>query len=315
MQIYDSAQAVAPSEQRSVVTIGNFDGIHLGHQALIGRCVAEAKARNLRSVVMSFRPHPVKVLFPERNIKRLFSYQDQQEALTAMGVDVFVVQAFSRALSELSPIRFLNEILLKPLNPQMLVVGYDFAFGAHRQGSIPFLKNFCEENQIDLHIESPVRWQGEIISSSLLRRWIEEGEMKRVNHCLGRSFYLRGVVEKGAGRGKQIGFPTANIFTDTETFPRKGVYISKTWLHGKPWLSVTNVGDNPTFGSQNRRPIQVETHILDFDQDIYGDSLKVEFIDYLRPEKKFSGIEELVAQIGQDVRAARDYHAALGSDF
>lgn len=315
MQLFEGVDKISRHDFRSVVTIGNFDGVHLGHQALIQKCISEAKQRSQKAVVLSFRPHPIKVLFPEKNIKKLFSYADQEKRLEDFGVDFFVRQPFSRDLSDLSAERFLNEIVIKPLNPSMLVVGYDFAFGANREGTIEYLKEYCSTNEIELHVQSPVRIEGEIVSSSLLRSLIAEGRMALASNCLGRNFYLQGVVEKGAGRGRKIGFPTANIFTSAECFPKNGVYTSKVQLNGRAYASITNVGENPTFEDKTRRPVQVETHILDFDKDIYGDILRVEFVEFLRSEKKFSGIEELVGQIKEDVVRAREYHEKMGSDF
>lgn len=297
----------------SVVTIGNFDGLHLGHQALINKTVELSRQFSVSSVVMSFRPHPMKVLFPEKELHRLFGFRDQEDQLKLMGVEYFVQQPFSRELSELSAERFLNELILKPMNPKALVVGYDFAFGANREGSISYLEKYCEKYNIELHVQSPIRVDGEIVSSSLLRKLISNGEVSFASKCLDRNFYLEGVVEKGAGRGKQIGFPTANVFTKAETFPGLGVYASITQIGGKRYLSVTNVGKNPTFEEETRRPIQVETHILDFDEDIYGDNIRVEFCEFLRPEKKFSSVEELISQIKQDVETAREVHDKMGT--
>tara|TARA_Y100000780_G_scaffold232485_1_gene264501 strand:+ start:23728 stop:24681 length:954 start_codon:yes stop_codon:yes gene_type:complete len=315
LQLFEGVDKINQHDFRSVVTIGNFDGVHLGHQALIQKCISEAKKKSQKAVVLSFRPHPIKVLFPEKNIKKLFSYADQEKRLQEFGVDFFVRQPFSRDLSDLSAERFLNEIVIKPLNPSMLVVGYDFAFGANREGTIEYLKEYCKTNEIELHVQSPVRIEGEIVSSSLLRSLVAEGRMALAAKCLGRNFYLQGVVEKGAGRGKQIGFPTANIFTSSECFPKNGVYTSKVLLNGRSFASITNVGENPTFEDKTRRPVQVETHILDFDQDIYGDILRVEFVEFLRAEKKFSGVDQLVEQIKEDVIKAREYHEKMGSDF
>lgn len=297
----------------SVVTIGNFDGLHLGHMALIRKCVELGKEYSVPSIVMSFKPHPMKVLFPEKELNRLFDFKDQEIQLGAMGVDYFVLQPFSRELSELSAERFLSELVLKPLNPKALVVGYDFAFGANREGSISYLEKYCEKNDIALHVQSPIRVDGDIVSSTLLRKLIGEGKISFASKCMGRNFYLDGVVERGAGRGRQIGFPTANVFTKAETFPGLGVYASITHIQSKAYASVTNVGINPTFEEETRRPIQVEAHILDFDQDIYGDNIRVEFVEFLRAEKKFGSIEDLVAQIKLDLEKARLVHGKMGT--
>ena len=314
MKTISGVSKLESSLQSSVVTIGNFDSIHLGHQALIGKTVELSKKHKSSAVVMSFRPHPVKVLFPEREIHRLFSYEDQADQLENLGIELFVQQPFSRELSELSAERFLSELILKPLNPKAIVVGYDFAFGANREGSIQYLEKYCEKNSIELFVQSPVRVDGEIVSSSLLRDLIANGKVMFAKKCLDRYFYLQGVVEKGVGRGRKIGFPTANVFTKAETFPSAGVYASFTRVNGIRYKSVTNVGSNPTFEDETKRKIQVETHILDFDEDIYGDTIKVEFIKFLRLEMKFSGVEQLVSQINKDVQEARGVHDEVGLD-
>lgn len=314
MEVVKGSKELSDLGLGTVLTIGNFDGIHLGHQALIEQTVSLAKKYSLKSVVMSFRPHPIKVLFPEKELKRLFSYRDQEEVLEGMEVDFFVQQAFSRKLSELSAERFLSELIVKPLNPKAIVVGYDFAFGANREGSIGYLEKYCAQNQIELVVQSPIRVHGEVVSSSLLRKLIHEGRMDFASQCLGRSFYLEGVVEKGAGRGRQIGFPTANVFTKAESFPKVGVYVSLTSVGGITYPSITNVGKNPTFEEETRRPVQVETHILNFDADIYGDSITVEFLDFLRPEKKFGSVDDLIQQIQVDVKQARDFHDKVGAN-
>ncbi|MFK8138661.1 MAG: bifunctional riboflavin kinase/FAD synthetase [Bdellovibrionales bacterium] len=312
MEIIKGTHRLEKALSRSVVTIGNFDGVHIGHKSLLDEVLLKAKELDCCSVVMSFRPHPVKVLFPEREVPRIFDFEDQENVLERMGIDFFVQQPFSRELSRLSAERFLTEIVLKPLHPLAIVVGYDFAFGSNREGSLEFLHDFGKRMGIQIIVKPPIRYIDKIVSSTLIRQKIEEGNMKFVGQALDRPFFLDGVVERGAGRGRQIGFPTANVFTKSEIFPRIGVYLTTTVVGSKSYPSITNVGKNPTFEEENRRPVQVESHILNFDADIYGDSIKVEFLDYIRAEKKFNSIENLVEQIAADVKTAKDMHAKMG---
>lgn len=314
MQIIKGVSEFKCPLNKTVVTIGNFDGVHIGHRALLNKTLELSEKYQAHSVVMSFHPHPIKVLFPEREFTRLFEETDQEGILRDMGLEYFVQQPFSRELSGFSAERFLNEIVLKPMNPCAMVVGYDFAFGANREGSLEYLENFCKKMNIELAIIPPVRERGEIVSSSLLRSIVQDGQIEFASKLLGRPFYIKGIVEKGHGRGKKIGFPTANVFTQAECYPKKGVYLCRTLIRGKVFKSLTNVGNNPTFQDQTRHPIMVENHILDFDDDIYGESIKVEFLEYLREEKKFSGVEELVAQITKDVSTARSISIEMGGD-
>tara|TARA_B100001248_G_scaffold260601_1_gene249291 strand:- start:5346 stop:6275 length:930 start_codon:yes stop_codon:yes gene_type:complete len=301
MQTFEGVEKLTQDFKSSVLTIGNFDGIHLGHQALIEAVLENAKKYDAPSVVMTFEPHPHKILFPERNLKRIFAHSDQQNTIAKYQVDYYIKQAFSRDLSSLSPERFFLDYIFKPFNPKVLVVGYDFSFGANREGSIEYLKKLSASYGFELIVIPPIRVEGEIVSSSLIRRSLENGQVEKVKALLGRPFYLEGVVEKGKSRGKSIGFPTANIYSTNEIYPANGVYACHVHYQNKKYTGVTNIGKNPTFEEATKRDVQVECHILEFDQDIYGEDLKIEFLEHIREEKKFSGVEELVAQISKDV--------------
>jgi riboflavin kinase/FMN adenylyltransferase len=290
---------------RSAVSVGNFDGLHLGHQALIQKLNEVTKSEpQIPKVVMTFSPHPMQVLQPERKMKLLFSPEDQIQMLEKAEVDYLIVQAFSRGFSELSAEQFVVNKIFKPLRPSHLVVGYDFAFGANKQGSIEFLKQKGIELGFSVDVIAPVKFQDQIVSSSRIRQLIGEGDVWLANQMLGRNFYIEGIVEKGMQRGRQIGIPTANVMCLTETTPGPGVYAGYTHLKGEPkFKAVMNIGTNPTFSESAKQTI--EAHILNFNRDIYGRELKVEFVKKLRDEKKFSGIAELVAQIKKDIDAAQ----------
>ncbi|MCB0348599.1 MAG: bifunctional riboflavin kinase/FAD synthetase [Bdellovibrionales bacterium] len=296
----------------SVVTIGNFDGLHRGHQELIQKVLRLSKEKKAESVVMTFEPHPAKVLFPEKKLNRIFPLKDQEEILASWGIDHYIVEPFSRALSELHRDEFLLDWILKPLNPASLVVGYDFSFGSNREGNTSFLQEKSKDLNLDLHVVPPFKIENEIVSSSVIRKLIADAKISKANDFLGRKFYLQGVVEKGAERGRKIGFPTANIYSPAETYPAKGVYACNVYHDGAKYIGVTNVGNNPTFEEITKRPIQVEVHILNFDKFIYGEDLRVEFLEYIRGEKRFSGVAELVEQIKKDVSYVRDKYAKMG---
>ena len=288
----------------SVVSIGNFDGLHLGHQALISRLKEASAKAGVPSVVMTFSPHPAQVLQPERKVKSIFSRDDQTRMLAAFGIDFLVVQAFSRSFSELTPEQFVVSKLFKPLRPKNIVVGYDFAFGAHKKGSIEFLKQKGAEFGFEVDLIAPVKLKDQIVSSSRIRQLIAEGNLSLAGEMLGRNFYLEGIVEKGFQRGRKIGIPTANILCLSETTPNSGVYCGYAHLKSEPkFKAVMNIGVNPTFSESLHQTI--ECHLLDFNRDIYGRELRVEFVSKLRNEKKFSGIDELVAQIKLDIIEAK----------
>jgi len=290
---------------RSVVTIGNFDGIHLGHRQLISRIVEEAARLKSEAIVMTFDPHPVKVLFPQRKLSSLFPREDQHGELEKMGVDRLIIEPFSRELSQTSATQFLQDWIIKPLSPQKLVVGHDFSFGANRSGGTRILEELCNNWKIALEIIAPVKVEGQIVSSSRIRKSIAEGRVDLAHQLLGRAFHVRGTVERGDGRGGQIGFPTANLVTQSETLPKAGVYVSQVRIREKSFNAVTNVGRNPTFSLT--QPVHVEAHLLDFNQNLYGEKITVEFLHYLRAEKKFESPEALIAQIHKDIRGAKKY--------
>ncbi len=296
----------------SVLSVGNFDGVHLGHRQLLARLKDCSQKFDVPSVVLSFEPHPVKVLFPEKKLHRIFSLEDQEQVFEDLKIDFFVREAFSRSLSSQSPESFLNEWMIKPLNPKAIVIGYDFSFGANRKGNADFLKEKGRENGFEVHVVPPFKIDEQIISSTLIRKAIESGDMQKANLYLGRHFYLQGLVEKGANRGKAIGFPTANLYTEAELLPASGVYACRVQIRGDYFSCITNIGVNPTFGGVNRRPIQIETHILNFSDNIYGEKIKLEFLSFIRAEKKFENAQQLKQQIEKDIDKVKQIYAQMG---
>jgi riboflavin kinase/FMN adenylyltransferase len=302
MQIALGISLLQTQVSKSVVTIGNFDGLHRGHREIITQVLQQAKAHNAQSVVVTFHPHPRKILHPEQEHLQLFDQKDQERELAKMGVDLLVIEPFSRNLSQLKPEQYLVDYIIKPLSPEILIVGYDFAFGANRQGTLSVLETLTQQHGIGLQVVHPVKIDGLVISSSEIRKAVREGKVDLAQKMLGRSFYLKGLVEKGDQRGRKLGFPTANLSTNAEVFPKTGVYATKAYVRGKIYSSVTNVGYNPTFIAEKNKALKVETHILNFNEDIYGEEIEVYFEKYLRSEKKFSSIDELIVQIQKDIR-------------
>lgn len=289
-----------------VVCIGNFDGVHLAHQRLVE--IAKQKARNPGSdtVVYAFKPHPQIALNPARHLELLTTYEEREELIDKLGVDVFVEEPFSRTFSTIEPEQFFNEVLIHTLGAKEIVVGYDFGFGRGRTGHLEQLEKFCKASGVALTIVAPHREDSDVVSSTRIRDYLKEGNVKAARKLLGYSFFYRGVVAKGDGRGRKIGFPTANVKLAPKLALPYGVYVTKTIFKGKEYPSVTNIGVRPTFHKEEM-PAVVETHLLDQDIDLYGETLEVQFLDHLRGEKKFPGVDALIKQIGEDVRSVRKF--------
>ena len=286
----------------SVVTIGNFDGVHLGHQKIINSAKEYAEKMQIPLVVVSFDPHPGKILYPAKAPKLIKTRKQKRDILRKMGVNFFYIINFTPSFAKKSPEEFVDEVLVDVLGVKKVFVGFNFAFGKDRSGGLEFLKKQGKEKGFDVYAVPPVVVEGEIVSSSLIRKLLEKGEVKKANKFLGRHYYLEGIVIHGEQIGRKIGFPTANIITENELMPKLGVYASYTKLNGKDLPSITNVGYKPTFGSDK---IIVETYIFDFNREIYGELIQVKFVEFIRPEKKFSGVAELIDEIKSDCKQCK----------
>lgn len=307
MQNFQGVEELPADWGASVVSIGNFDGVHLGHQKLLRQAVQEGKQLSLPVVVFTFYPHPVSVLYPERKIQRLFDSRDQREQLDRIGITYLVEQEFTHNFAQLSAADFVQFYLIDKLKVKTLVVGYDFSFGSNRQGDIPFLEKICQAKNIKLVVVHAHKEDHVVVSSSKIRDELKAGDLKKVYTFLGRNYYLRGIVHHGDARGRTIGVPTANMTPTVDFVPRRGVYITQTHYRNKTYPSITNIGFNPTFHGETHPPIKTETHLFDFNEDIYGQEIQVDLLEFLRDEKKFSGVKELVAQIQADIQVAKGY--------
>ena len=297
-----------PSISGSVLTIGNFDGVHLGHQKLLNELISTSQRLNLPSVACTFKPHPLQVIqkADQKNpvVYRLFDYRDQADQMEKLQVDYLIEEKFTKELSLMSAVDFMDKFVVKYFNPHHLVVGYDFSFGRDRSGDFNFLTQYCKEHKIGLTRVLPEELYGQIISSTAIRQFIEVGEMQKAAAFLGRPYYFQGPVRMGHQRGRILNVPTANISPEIEFTPRKGVYFSKTYVEDRQYFSISNIGINPTFETSDVF-IKVETHMFDFNQDIYGSVIKVELLQFHRDEVKFSSVESLKKQIDKDLLAAR----------
>jgi len=301
MQIFRHVNDPGLTLQASVVTLGNFDGIHLGHQALIGGTVAEAKRLGIPSVVLTFEPHPLKVLAPDRAPKMLLTHKEKMQLLQDLGVDVVVVQHFNLAFAKLSAEDFVRGLLVGRLRPKKVWVGRDLRFGQGRSGSVDDLGRWGADMGFQVSVVEPILVDGVRVSSSHIRQLIGNGSVDQVRALLGRYHFISGRVTTGHRRGRDLGFPTANIATHTEMLPLDGIYATLFHLGERNLVSVSSVGLNPTFGEG---PRSVESFILNFTDDIYGEAVRLSFVMRIREEKKFASVEDLITQIRSDVKSA-----------
>jgi riboflavin kinase/FMN adenylyltransferase len=293
------------------LAIGVFDGVHLGHQSVINRAIAAAAQAGGTSVVLTFHPHPVRVLRPERAPRLLTSTQHKTMLIEQLGVSALLIQEFSLAFSRTPPRDFILQLLLHAKRLQTICVGEGWSFGANRSGSVNLLSELAASEGFTLDIVAPVIVDGDVVSSTRVREAVESGELEQAAKFLGRPFTVLGTVTKGNHLGRQLGFPTANLRTHNEQFPPNGVYAVKAWHKANEYGGVVNIGIRPTL-EQTKGERILEIHLFDFDQDIYGDEVEVNFLQYLRPEKKFDGLAQLKEQIGRDAAVAREIYRVRG---
>jgi riboflavin kinase / FMN adenylyltransferase len=292
----------------TVITLGNFDGVHLGHQHLLRQVLEKAKEFKALAGVVTFDPHPVKVLHNQKNLKEILRLEDVLSRFEWLGLDFAVVQRFDRAFADLSPREFVERLL--PLKMKHIVIGHDFNFGKDRIGKKSDLEKLGKEYGFTVTQVEAFSWQSQVVSSSAIRECLASGEITRANMLLGgMPFAIHGKVVKGHARGRQIGFPTANISTDAEIVPRTGVYITQISVNNKSYGAATNVGYNPTFAAKRGEAsaMTIESHILNFNDEIYGLDVRLEFLARLRDELKFASVEDLVSQIKQDIQKTSEF--------
>jgi riboflavin kinase/FMN adenylyltransferase len=293
------------------VTIGNFDGLHRGHRNLIERCFHWKRQHQIRFpdlsikiLVVTFEPHPIEILKPGTVVPRLCNPTEKEKLLLNLGVDKVLTLAFTKELAAKEPDVFLSSTLKSIHKSGFVVVGENFYFGKGRKGDSSFLKQWCHDNNIECEIAPILKSDGVNVSSSRIRALIESGQMVTCARLLGRNYSISGPVVHGDKRGRTLGFPTANMVpavgqSQGPCIPQRGVYLSSSTVDGQTFPSVTNVGVKPTV-SREGSPLVIESHLIDFDGDLYGKWLTVEFLDRLRDEKKFSSVDELKQQIQED---------------
>jgi riboflavin kinase/FMN adenylyltransferase len=288
-----------------VVTIGNFDGVHWAHQAIFKKVIERAKDLNGTSVVITFEPHPIKVMSPDKARPLITLLEQKGELVINQGIDIFLLIKFTREFAAIPAKDFVKDILVGKLGIKEIVVGYDYAFGYRREGNIKLLKELGQQFNFEVHQVGPVYVGNSLVSSTSIRNLIMDGRVSEAKQLLGRNYQIRGEVIKGKDRGGPLlGYPTANLRLVDELIPKEGVYIVTVDLDGKIYQGLTNIGYNPTFKDKT---LSVEAHIFDLSADILKKKIKINFISHLRDEITFASVKELSKQISRDIKQAREF--------
>jgi len=302
MIVYRSIDQIEVPLRKPVVTIGNFDGVHLGHREIFRKLNRSAKEIGGVSVVITFEPHPLKVMASGRSVALINTIDEKITLIEASGVDYLLIIRFDPDFAATSATDFIERILVDRIGVKRLIIGYDYAFGKGREGDISLLRKLGSKFAFEVEELPPISDGTVNYSSSLIRKMIADGAVAEVTHYLGRNFSIAGRVVHGADRGKSLGFPTANIATDKELIPADGVYAVKVKIDEVLFDAACNIGFNPTFDLGKK---SIEVFIFDFYEDLYGEEIRIYFIDRLRDEKRFDSVTELVAAIAADVARCR----------
>lgn len=307
----DALHLVKTRVKGTVVTIGNFDGVHLGHQEIVRVAIEKARVIGAEPLAFTFRPHPQSVLRPDRAPALLLTYDEKCKDLLSLGLLRVVEQPFDLSFSKTTPREFFEGTLVGRLAARAVVVGYDFTFGKERSGHLQVLQELCDLAGVELTVVAPQRLEQEVVSSSMIRQLLQQGQVGEAARLLGRPFSYQGTVMQGDQRGRTIGFPTANLSLGQKLVLPHGVFATWSILDGVRLPSVTNIGIRPTFhasGQASGPEARAETHLLDGQygpDSLYGRSLRVEFVARIREEQKFAGVSELASQISEDIQKTR----------
>ena len=298
MQVFENILEYK-SSRKSIVTIGTFDGVHIGHRKIITDMVAKGEKENLLSILLTFFPHPRMVLQKDSNIKMIDTINEKKKIFKKLGVEVLIIQPFTKDFSRMSAIKFTRDILVNSLKVSKLMIGYDHRFGRNREATVKTLKSFGLDYNFKVD-EIPAQDIESIsVSSTKVRKAIRSGDFKLVNKFLSRPFNLSGKIIKGDELGRKIGYPTANlkIFEKYKLKPQNGVYLTRTKLKKQTYFGMMNIGIRPTISAKNN---QIETHLFDFNGNLYGHEMTLEILEKIREEKKFKSIEKLKIQLDID---------------
>jgi len=303
MQIIHDLNSLKKPLQNPVLTIGNFDGVHKGHLTLFEKVKERARAIGGQSAVMTFEPHPIKVMKPGNGPALITPTGQKLDLIGQTGIDFILCIPFTREFAATSAEDFVKDILVGKIGVKEIVVGYDYTFGRNREGNTRLLMELGKKLGFTVHHIGPIHIDNTLVSSTSIRKFIQQGELAEAKKFLGRDYQIQGTVIRGQNRGARLlGYPTANLELVDELFPKKGVYAVTVVIDGKTHDGVSNIGHNPTFG---QNALSVETHVLDFHGDLLGKTIKVNFLHRLREEKTFDSIEALSDQIAEDIQQAR----------
>lgn len=306
MKVFERIEDLEKPLKNAVITIGNFDGVHIGHQALFHSVIEKADSLGGTAVAMTFEPHPMRVLKPNDHPPLITLYEQKKELIARAGIDVLICVPFTKAFAAISARDFVEDLLLQRIGMQAIVVGRDYSFGRRREGNLAYLKELAHEHLFEVVVVDWIQDANKVrdrISSTNVRELVMAGKMAEAKKMLGRNYQVRGHVATGRNRGgRLLGFPTANINLQDELCPRLGIYAVTVEYKGDLYEGVANIGYSPTFDDH---VFTVEVHILDFSQNIYNQPIRVNFVERLRDEEKFDSIQELADQIRHDIGQAR----------
>lgn len=311
MRVIDRLEELTPEYPAPIVTIGNFDGVHLGHQDLMRDLCTRAAKVGGTAVVLTFHPHPLQVLAPNNAPLKIQTLNQKLATIESLGIPLIVVIPFNMELAQTSARDFAVGTLWERLRPREIYVGPNFAFGHRRQGSFNLLKEIGEEKGFIAGKIHQVQFRGNRVSSTAIRQALISGQVGLARRLLARPYALEGSIIHGMGLGSQFQVPTTNLQTPNELIPRRGVYVTMLSVDGRRHKSVTNIGFRPTVHAEEGASLSIETHVLDFEQDIYGKKVNLEFLVRLRDERRFSDAKALIAQIQKDIGNSRRYFAWL----
>lgn len=306
MKVINNIESIKNPFKNAVVTIGNFDGVHIGHQALFREVIEKAVAINGTSVAITFNPHPIKILRQNGHLPLITIHEQKIELIEKTGMDVLICIPFTKEFAQLPALEFVRDLLIDKIGMKAIVVGNDYAFGKNREGNTEFLKACTKEYGFEVIVADWVSVTNTMpgrISSTKIRKLVADGKVAEAQQLLGRYYQVRGIVATGRDRGgKLLGFPTANLQIADELCPQKGVYAVTVEYNTLKYKGVANIGYSPTFDDNI---FTIEVHMLDFNENIYGRNIRINFVERIRDEMKFSGISELSEQIKKDIDKAR----------
>lgn len=295
-------------DEKLCIALGTFDGVHYGHQRLISYTAAKAKAAGIKSAVFTFDSHPYNLINPEKSIKLITDNNIKTKIIESLDIDYLIYVKFEPGFAQMDPVNFI-EHLRKELNAEIIVCGYNFTFGRKGEGNPAMLEKYKSIYDYKLKVMDKITLDNENISSSIIRKYLEHGQIVKANKLLGYNYFLTGNVIEGKRLGNKLGFPTANIVISDDLCIKNGVYITKTYFNDKAFPSISNVGYLPTFNGNLRK---IESHLINFEGDLYGKDIKVEFLDFIRAETKFSSIGELKSTVIGDIGTAKNYFTVNG---